>query len=157
MCWAGRTPPMPMDIMGVPEMFRHWLQGERITVGFLSAAEVDKFGNINTTVIGDYDAPKVRLPGGGGAPEIVTSSQEVYIALKQSLRSMVPKIQFFTSFGHGAGGGHRAHIGVHTKGPALRITDLAIWRADPITKEFIVYSIYKGVPASTFRPLVAGR
>ncbi|WP_421858922.1 CoA-transferase subunit beta [Oricola sp.] len=128
----------------VPEMFRYWLQGGRITVGFLGAAQLDRFGNINTTVIGDYDDPKVRLPGGGGAPEIATSSQEIYITMKQSRRGMVDKIDFFTSFGHGEGGDERERLGIDTKGPTLLITDLAIWKPDPETKEFTVVSLHPG-------------
>ena len=131
----------------VPEMFRYWLQGGRITVGFLGAAQLDRFGNINTTVIGDYDEPKVRLPGGGGAPEIATSSQEIYITMKQSRRGMVDKIDFFTSFGHGEGGDERERLGIDTKGPTLLITDLAIWKPDPVTREFTVVSLHPGTAA----------
>lgn len=134
-----------LTTVSVPEMFRYWLQGGRITVGFLGAAEVDKFGNINTTVIGDYHHPKTRLPGGGGAPEIAASSQEVYITMKQSLRGTVENVQFFTSFGHGEGGDHRQRLGIGTKGPTLLITDLAIWRPDPVAKEFTVVSMHPGV------------
>jgi glutaconate CoA-transferase subunit B len=130
--------------VSVPEMFRYWLQGGRITIGFLGAAQLDRFGNLNTTVIGDYAHPKTRLPGGGGAPEIATSAQEVYITLAQSKRSMVDKIDFFTSFGHGEGGDHRTRIGVDTKGPTLLITDLAVWKPDPVTKEFTVVSLHPG-------------
>ena len=129
----------------VPEMFRYWLQGGRITIGFLGAAQLDKFGNINTTVIGDYKSPKTRLPGGGGAPEIASSAKQVYITMKQSLRSMVKKIDFYTSFGHGKGKDHRKSLNIDTEGPSLLITDLAIWKPDPISKEFTVSSIYEGV------------
>ena len=129
----------------VPEMFRYWLQGGRITIGFLGAAQLDRFGNINTTVIGDYDQPKTRLPGGGGAPEIASSSREIYITMKQSLRGMVDKIDFFTSFGHGEGGDHRKRLGIETTGPSLLITDFAIWRPDPETREFTVVSLHPGV------------
>ena len=130
--------------VSVPEMFRYWLQGGRISIGFLGAAQLDRFGNINTTVIGDYHKPKVRLPGGGGAPEIATSCGEVYITLKQSKRSMVEKIDFYTSFGHGDGGDHRQRLGITTKGPTLLITDLAIWEPDPVGKDFTVRSIHPG-------------
>jgi glutaconate CoA-transferase subunit B len=126
-------------------MFRYWLQGGRVTIGFLGAAQLDRFGNINTTVIGDYGRPKTRLPGGGGAPEIASSSGEVYITMKQSLRGMVEKIDFFTSFGHGEGGDHRRRLGIRTKGPSLLITDLAIWKPDPETKEFTVVSLHPRV------------
>lgn len=129
----------------VPEMFRYWLQGGRITIGFLGAAQLDRFGNINTTVIGDYDHPKTRLPGGGGAPEIATSSGEIYITMVQSKRGMVDRIDFFTSFGHGEGGDHRQRLGITTKGPTLLITDLAVWKPDPDTKEFTVVSLHPGV------------
>ena len=134
-----------LTTVGVPEMFRYWLQGGRITVGFLGAAELDKFGNINTTVIGDYDNPKVRLPGGGGAPEIASSSQQIYITMKQSQRGMVEKVQFYTSFGHGDGGDHRQRLGIKTKGPTLLITDLAVWKPDPQSKEFTVVSMHPRV------------
>jgi glutaconate CoA-transferase subunit B len=131
--------------VSVPEMFRYWLQGGRISIGFLGAAQLDRFGNINTTVIGDYHKPKVRLPGGGGAPEIATSCQEVFITMKQATRGMVEKIDFYTSFGHGEGGNYRERLGITTKGPTLLITDLAIWKPDPETKEFTVVSMHRGV------------
>ncbi|WP_395448104.1 CoA-transferase subunit beta [Aminobacter sp. UC22_36] len=132
--------------VSVPEMFRYWLQGGRISIGFLGAAQLDKFGNINTTVIGDYAHPRTRLPGGGGAPEIATSSKEIYITMVQTKRGMVDKIDFYTSFGHGDGGDHRQRLGIDTKGPTLLITDLAIWKPDPDTKEFTVVSLHPGVP-----------
>lgn len=131
--------------VAVPEMFRYWLQGGRISIGFLGAAQLDKFGNINTTVIGDYFHPKTRLPGGGGAPEIATSSKEIYITMAQTKRGMVEKIDFFTSFGHGEGGDHRQRLGIDTSGPTLLVTDLAIWKPDPVTKEFTVVSMHPGV------------
>ena len=134
-----------LTTVSVPEMFRYWLQGGRITIGFLGAAQLDKFGNINTTVIGDYSGPKTRLPGGGGAPEIASSAKQVYITMKQSLRGMVEKIDFFTSFGHGLGGNERKSRNINTEGPSLLITDLAIWKPDPISKEFTVHSLHTGV------------
>lgn len=134
-----------LSTVSVPEMFRYWLQGGCVTIGFLGAAQLDKFGNINTTVVGDYESPKTRLPGGGGAPEIASSSGQVYITMKQSLRGMVNKIDFYTSFGHGDGGDHRERLGISTKGPSLLITDLAIWKPDHETKEFTVTSLHPGV------------
>lgn len=134
-----------LTTVSVPEMFRYWLQGGRVSIGFLGAAQLDRFGNINTTVIGDYEAPRTRLPGGGGAPEIASLSGEVYITTKQSQRSMVDKIDFYTSFGHGDGGDHRTRLGIDTKGPTMLITDLAIWRPDSVTKEFTVVSLHPGV------------
>jgi glutaconate CoA-transferase, subunit B len=141
----GELSETALTTVSVPEMFRYWLQGGRVSIGFLGAAQLDRFGNINTTVIGDYAQPKTRLPGGGGAPEIATSSGQVYITMKQSRRGMVEKIDFYTSFGHGNGGDHRQRLGIATAGPTLLITDLAIWKPDPQTKEFTVVSIHPGV------------
>jgi glutaconate CoA-transferase subunit B len=87
-------------VVSVPEMFAYWLQGERIDIGFLGAAQIDRHGNLNSTVIGDdYDRPRVRLPGGGGAPEIATSVRDVFVMLKQSPRSFVEQLDFKTSVG----------------------------------------------------------
>lgn len=129
----------------VVEMFRYWLQGGRITIGFLGGAQIDKFGNINTTVVGDYHQPKVRLPGGGGAPEIAVSCGEIFITMAQSKRGFVETIDFVTSMGHGQGGDDRARHGVKTRGPSRLITDLAVWRPAPQTKEFTVVSLHPGV------------
>jgi glutaconate CoA-transferase subunit B len=147
----GELSDTALTTVAVPEMFRYWLQGGRVSIGFLGAAQLDRFGNINTTVIGDYAHPKTRLPGGGGAPEIATSSGEIYITMKQSLRAMVDKIDFYTSFGHGDGGDHRRRLGIDTKGPTLLITDLAIWRPDPQSKEFTVASLHPGVSREDVR------
>jgi glutaconate CoA-transferase, subunit B len=86
-------------VVSVPEMFAYWLQGERIDIGFLGAAQIDRGGNLNSTVIGGYDEPKVRLPGGGGAPEIATCVRDVFVMLKQSPRSFVERLDFKTSVG----------------------------------------------------------
>ncbi len=134
-----------LSTVPVTEMFRYWLQGGRITVGFLGAAQLDKFGNINTTVIGDYTRPKVRLPGGGGAPEIATQCQQIFIVMKQSRRSFAEHIDFMTSFGFGNGGGEREQLGLKTLGPTLLVTDLAIWRPDPDTREFVVQTLHPGI------------
>jgi glutaconate CoA-transferase subunit B len=86
-------------VVSVPEMFAYWLQGGRIDVGFLGAAQIDRHANLNSTVIGDYDAPKVRLPGGGGAPEIATSVREVFVMLRHSPRAFVERLDFRSSVG----------------------------------------------------------
>jgi glutaconate CoA-transferase subunit B len=134
-----------LTTVSVPEMFRYWLQGGRITVGFLGGAQIDKFANLNTTVVGPYNKPKVRLPGGGGAPEIATSCGEIFIIMAQGKRSFVDKIDFVTSLGHGEGGDHRARLGLKTKGPTKLVTDLCIFEPDPATKEMTVVSIHPGV------------
>jgi glutaconate CoA-transferase subunit B len=126
-------------------MFRYWLQGGRITVGFLGGAQIDRFANLNTTVVGDYDKPKVRLPGGGGAPEIASACGEIFIIMNQSPRAFAPKLDFVTSMGHGEGGDHRARLGLRTKGPTRLITDLCIFEPDPATKEMTVTTIHPGV------------
>lgn len=129
----------------VPEMFRYWVQGGRITVGFLGGAQVDKYANLNTTVVGSYDKPKVRLPGGGGAPEIAVSCGEIFITMTHGRRGFVEKLDFVTSIGHGKGGDHRARLGLATKGPTRLITDLCIFEPDSATKEMTVTSIHPGV------------
>jgi glutaconate CoA-transferase subunit B len=95
----GELAETAVTVVSVPEMFAYWLQGERIDVGFLGAAQIDRHGNLNSTVIGDYDAPKVRLPGGGGAPEIATSVRDVFVMLRHSPRTFVEKLDFRTSVG----------------------------------------------------------
>jgi glutaconate CoA-transferase, subunit B len=132
----------------VPEVFNYWLQGGRMSVGFLGVAQIDRFGNINTTVIGSYDHPKVRLPGSGGAPEIATSCREIFVIAGHNSRALVPKVDFITSFGHGEGGDHRSSLGITTKGPSLVVTDLCLLRPDPKTKELVVVSIHQGVTQS---------
>jgi glutaconate CoA-transferase subunit B len=131
--------------VSVPEMFRYWLQGGRINRGFLGAAQLDRFANINTTVIGPYGKPKVRLPGSGGAPEIATSCGEILIVMAQSKRSFVDKLDFVTSLGHGKGGDDRRRHGVTTKGPTKVITDLCVMEPDPVTKELTVTVLHPGV------------
>ncbi len=140
----------------IVEMFRYWLQGGRISVGFLGAAQIDRFANINTTVVGDYDKPKVRLPGGGGAPEIASSCREIFITMKQARRGFVEKLDFVTSLGHGAGGDERAaRYGLKTKGPTRLITDLAIWHPHEETKELQVVSLHPGVTRQAVQDTVA--
>jgi glutaconate CoA-transferase subunit B len=134
-----------LTTVSVPEMFRYWLQGGRITVGFLGGAQIDRFANLNTTVVGPYDKPKVRLPGGGGAPEIATACGEIFIIMAQSKRSFVDKLDFVTSLGHGEGGDHRVRLGVKTKGPTRLMTDLCIFEPHAETKEMTVTSIHPGV------------
>jgi glutaconate CoA-transferase subunit B len=135
----------------VPEMFRYWLQGGRITVGFLSGAQVDRFGNLNSTVIGDYARPKVRLPGSGGATEIATSCGRTFIILRHNPRSLVDRVDFVTSLGHGRTGVERKALGVATEGPVLLVTDLCVMTSDPATREFVVASIHPGVARERIR------
>lgn len=141
----GELSETALVTVSVPEMFTYWLQGGRISVGFLGGAQLDRFGNINSTVIGEYNRPKVRLPGAGGAPEIAGSCHQTFVIMSQSRRSFVPRVDFITSFGHGEGGNHRERLGIRTLGTTLVVTDLCIMRPDPETKELEVVSLHPGV------------
>jgi len=139
-------------VISVPEVFNYWLQPGRIDVGFLGAAQLDRFGNINTTVIGDdYADPKVRLPGAGGAPEIAASCGEVFVVVRQSTRSFVEQVDFVTSVGHGSGKGDRQRWGLPGAGPTLVITDLGILRPDPDTAELVLTQLHPGVEVDDVR------
>jgi glutaconate CoA-transferase, subunit B len=132
-------------VVSVPEIFSYWLQGGRVTIGFLGAAQVDRFGNLNTTVIGAYDKPKVRLPGAGGAPEIAACAGETFIMLKQSPRTLVETLDFISSPGHLDGGDARQRLGLKGKGPTRIITDLGVMEPHPETREFHLTAVYPGV------------
>jgi glutaconate CoA-transferase, subunit B len=140
-----------LTTVSVPEMFRYWLQGGRITVGFLSGAQMDRYANLNTTVVGSYERPKVRLPGGGGAPEIASSCQEVFITIPMSRRTFVEQLPFITSLGHGTGRGSRAALGLSTRGPTRVMTDLCVLEPDPETFELVVTSLHPGVTQESAR------
>jgi glutaconate CoA-transferase subunit B len=132
-------------VVSVPEIFNYWLQPGRIDVGFLGAAQIDKFANINTTVIGaDYAEPKTRLPGAGGAPEIAASCREVIVVARQSRRSFVDRVDFVTSVGFGAGPGDRARLGLTGAGPRRVITDQGILEPDPVTCELTMTGVFRG-------------
>ncbi|MFB8277821.1 CoA-transferase subunit beta [Nocardia colli] len=137
-------------VISVPEVFNYWLQPGRIDIGFLGAAQLDRFGNINTTVIGDYRQPKVRLPGAGGAPEIAASCGEVFVVVRQSRKSFVERVDFVTSFGHGRGGGERARLGLRGAGPTQVITDLGIMRPDD-NGELVLTAVHPGVTVEQVR------
>jgi glutaconate CoA-transferase subunit B len=148
----GELATTATSVVSVPEMFNYWLQPGRVDVGFLGAAQLDKFGNINTTVIGDdYEHPKVRLPGAGGAPEIAASCREVFVVLRQSHRSFVPEVDFRTSVGFGSGPGDRERLGLPGKGPVLVITDLGVLEPDPRTCELTLTHVHDGVTADQVR------
>jgi glutaconate CoA-transferase subunit B len=140
-----------LTTVSVPEMFQYWLQGGRITVGFLGGAQIDRFGNLNSTVIGRYTAPSVRLPGSGGATEIATQCQRIYIVMRHNRRAFVSAPDFITSIGHGPTGRERRQLGITTAGPALLVTDLCLMRPDPETNEFVVVSLHPGVTADAVR------
>jgi glutaconate CoA-transferase, subunit B len=133
-------------VVSVPEIFNYWLQPGRIELGFLSAAQLDRFANINTTVIGDdYSAPKVRLPGAGGAPEIAASCGRVVVVVRQSRRVFVERVDFVTSVGFGSGPGDRERLGLRGAGPQAVITDLGVLEPDPDTCELTLTHVHPGV------------
>lgn len=147
-------------VIGVAEIFNYWLQPGRIDVGFLGAAQLDRFANINTTVIGgSYAAPKVRLPGAGGAPEIATSCKEVVIVVRQNLRTFVDRVDFVTSFGYGSGNGERERLGLRGAGPRMVITDIGMLEPNATSGELTLTHLHPGATveqarAATGWPLV---
>ncbi len=132
-------------VVSTPEIFRYWLQGGRIDVGFLGAAQIDRFGNINTTVIGAYRQPTTRLPGAGGAPEIAGSAKCVFLMLKQSPRTFVPTLDFITTVGYLDGGDARTRLGLTGAGPRAVITDLCVLEPEAPSNEFVVTRRHPGV------------
>ena len=141
-------------VVSVPEMFNYWVQPGRIDVGFLGAAQIDRYANINTTVVGDYEHPQVRLPGAGGAPEIAANCAEVIVILRQSRRAFVETVDFVTSVGHGAGVGasfSRQRLGLRGAGPTKVITDLGILEPDPQTHELRLTALHEGVTVEQAR------
>ncbi len=139
-------------VVSVPEIFNYWLQPGRIDVGFLAAAQLDRYANINTTVIGpDYRRPRVRLPGAGGAPEIAASCREVFILVRHSRRTFVERLDFRTSVGYGDGPGHRARLGLRGRGPTLVVTDLGILEPDKATCQLTLTRLHPGVDVAEVR------
>src|SRR5438445_1117722 len=131
-------------VVPLPEVFTHYLQRGRVDVGFLGAAQIDRYGNLNSTVIGNYSRPTVRLPGGGGAPEIATYAREVLIVMKHSPRSVVSQLDFRTSCGYLDGSGARRAKRCPGRGPQMVITDLGVLRPHPETDELQLASLFPG-------------
>ncbi len=138
-------------VVSVPEIFGYWLQGGRIDVGFLGAAQIDRYGNLNTTVIGEYERPRTRLPGAGGAPEIAASAKEVLIIVKQDRRTFVERLDFVTTVGYGTGGDSRMRSGAPGAGPTRVITNLGVFEPDAQSKELTLVQLHPGVEASDVR------
>ena len=116
-------------VVSVPEVFNYWLQAGRVDVGFLGAAQLDRRGDINTTVIGAYDRPTVRLPGAGGAPEIAASCRRVVVIVRQSRRTFVDRLSFRTSLGDRI---------------TAVITDLGVLRRDPCDGDLVLSHLHPG-------------
>jgi glutaconate CoA-transferase subunit B len=127
------------------------LQTGRIDVGFLGAAQIDRFANINTTVVGPYGSPKVRLSGAGGVPEIAASAKEVMVVMPQTPRSFVEELVFRTSVGYLDDGDSREQLGYISEGPTVIITDLGILRPDPETKQITLAKLNPGTSVEQVR------
>ncbi|HJX41126.1 MAG TPA: CoA-transferase [Anaerolineales bacterium] len=139
----------------MPELFLYYLQGGRVDVALLGTAQIDRFGNLNTTVIGDYHHPKVRLPGSGGACEMAIHAREVMVITRLEGRSFVERLDFRTSPGFLEGGGSRAALHLPGGGPRLVVTDLAIFGFDPESKEMVLRSVHPGVEVEQLRSKIA--
>ncbi len=143
-------------VVSVPEIFAYWLQAGRIDIGFLGAAQIDRFGNLNSTVVGgDYDHPKVRLPGAGGAPEIATSCRETFVMLRHTTRAFVERLDFRTSVGFGDGPGSRERLGLPGAGVTVVVTDLGILEPDLASCELVLTTLHPGVTVDDARAATA--
>lgn len=142
-------------VVGIPEVFNYWLQAGRVDVGFLSAAQIDRFANLNSTVVGSYEDPEVRLPGAGWAPEIAANAGRVIVMLRQTRRSFVPSVDFITSVGFGRDGkGRSATAGA---GPVIVITDLGVLQPDPVSNELVLTAVHRLWTSARPRPIPVGR
>ena len=131
-------------VVSVPEIFSYWLQGGRIDVGFLGAAQIDRYGNLNSSVIGSYDKPMVRLPGAGGAPEIAALCKETYVMLRQTQRAFVQHLDFRSTVGFGDGPGSRRALGLPGGGVTVVVTDLGVLEPDASTCELTLTRLHPG-------------
>jgi len=133
------------SVCSMADLFGLYLQGGRVEVAFLGGAQIDRFGNLNTTVIGDWQQPKVRLPGSGGACEIAINAQQIFVIMRLKRRAFVDQLHFLTSPGHLGGGGERATLRLPGNGPQLLVTDKCVFRFDEATGEMTLHSLHPGV------------
>jgi len=138
-------------VVSVPEMFNYWIGPGRVDVAFLGAAQVDRFANLNSTVIGDYDHPRTRLPGAGGAPEIASSCGEVIVVAPHNRRTLVERLDFVTTVGHGDGPGARERLGLRGRGPTAVITDMGVLEPHPDSLELVLAALHEGVSVEQAR------
>ncbi len=140
------------QVLPMAEMFLYFLQGGRTDLGFLGAAQVDRFGNLNTTVVGnDYANPRIRLPGAGGAPDIAWNARRTVVILRQDRRKFVPRLDFRTTVGWDEGGRSREALGAPGGGPTRVITDLGVYGFDGTTREMVLESVHPGVDIAEVR------
>jgi glutaconate CoA-transferase subunit B len=138
-------------VCGMADVFQFLLQNGRIEVGFLGGAQIDRFGNINTTVVGSYDHPAVRLPGSGGAAEIAIHARRTVVISRLSRRAFPESVDFVTSPGHRTRAGTRRELGMPGAGPVRVVTDKGILDADPDTGELVLAALYPGTSAEDVR------
>jgi glutaconate CoA-transferase subunit B len=141
----GELAETAISVVSVAEMFNYWIGAGRVAVAFLGAAQIDRFANLNSTVIGDYAHPKTRLPGAGGAPEIAAACGEVIVIVPHAKRTFVEKLDFVTTVGHGDGPGARERLGFRGRGPTAVITDKGVLEPDSETCELVLTHIHPGV------------
>jgi glutaconate CoA-transferase subunit B len=134
-----------ISVCSMADLFGLYLQGGLVEVAFLGGAQIDRFGNLNTTVIGDWSQPKVRLPGSGGACEIAINAQQIFIIMRLKRRAFVEQLDFVTSPGHLAGHGERKKLGLPGSGPRLVVTDKCTFTFDDQSGEMHIASLYPGV------------
>jgi glutaconate CoA-transferase subunit B len=141
-------------VVPLPEIFSYYLQAGRVDVGFLGAAQIDRFGNLNSTVIGSYGAPATRLPGAGGAPEIAAHARRTFVMLKATPRSFVERLDFRTSAGFLEGGDSRERSGARGAGPLSVITDFGVLAPEPVTRELVLSALFPGATVEEARAAV---
>jgi glutaconate CoA-transferase subunit B len=142
------------SVMPITDLFAFYLQGGLVDVALLGGAQIDRYGNLNTTVIGDYTSPKTRLPGSGGACEIATNARRTFMIMRLKRRAFVEKLDFVTSPGHLSGGEARQDLGLPGGGPSLVITDKAILDFENPEREMQLVSLYPGVTADEVKAAV---
>jgi glutaconate CoA-transferase, subunit B len=141
-------------VVPLPEIFSYYLQAGRVDIGFLGAAQIDRHGNLNSTVIGPYDAPTTRLPGAGGAPEIALHAKQVFVMLRASRRSFVERLDFCSSAGYLDGDGARARSGAPGGGPRAVITDFGMLAPHPRSEELQLVALFADASVEEARAAV---
>ncbi|MGN6382885.1 MAG: CoA-transferase subunit beta [Dyella sp.] len=141
-------------VVPLPEIFSFYLQAGRVDVGFLGAAQIDRFGNLNSTVIGPYELPGTRLPGAGGAPEIALHAKQVFVMLRATPRSFVEQLDFRSSAGYLDGHGARARAGAPGGGPRAVITDVGMLAPHPESEELQLVALFEGASVDEARAAI---
>ncbi|MFO7681194.1 MAG: CoA-transferase [Chloroflexota bacterium] len=139
------------SVTSMTDLFMYYLQGGLVDAALLGGAQIDRFGNLNTTVIGDYARPKVRLPGSGGACEIAINARQIFMIMRLKKRAFLEKLDFITSPGHLGGSEQRAQLGIPGNGPSLVITDKALFNFDNPEREMMLIETAPGETAESIQ------